>query len=212
MPKKKVKKNKKELKKEGVDPKELIKSENKTLRNFLIAIAVFVVFIVVFFVVSNSAKNFEYKGVEFEMVQEGELLLYRTDIPVIYQEREMDYNFYLRNDPRELDKIPFEGNLELAPLLALSSAEDFNCDGFGIIAIANLINLYKISGIDVVRDENATCDPEGRFAFINLQQGDETSIEKVGPSCYEVNINNCEILEATERLMLESFVEIDKLR
>ena len=39
----------------------------------------------------------------------------------------------------------------------------------------------------------------------------ETSIEKFGPRCYNVNINNCEILRATERLMLESFIEINKL-
>ena len=71
--------------------------------------------------------------------------------------------------------------------------------------------MYKISGIDVIKDGNATCDQSGRYAFIGIQAGNQTTIKKTGPACYEVTINNCEILEATERLMLESFIEINKL-
>ncbi len=77
--------------------------------------------------------------------------------------------------------------------------------------MANLMNLYRISGIEMIKDENATCDSKGRFAFLQLQVGNETSIEKFGPACYNVNINNCEILKALERLMIESFVELNKL-
>jgi len=133
-------------------------------------------------------------------------------IILVVDGKNAEYNFYLRNDPRKLDEgVSFNGNLSLAQNLVLNSTEDFNCDGFGIIATANLVNLYKVSGINVIKDQNATCDSEGRYAFINLQKGSETRIDKVGPACYNVNISNCEILEATERLMLESFIEINKL-
>ena len=191
--------------------KEQIKSENNILRNFIIGLVVFVAIAAGFVIFSNSASSFEYKGIDFEIVQEGGLTLYRTDVPVVYQNTKTDFNIFFRNDPRDLDDIPFRGDIDLDPIMALSSTESFNCDGDGVIAIANLINLYKISGIDVVRDENATCDPEGRFTFIKLQEGEQTGIQKVGPSCYEVDINNCEILPATERLMIESLIEINRL-
>ena len=46
--------------------------------------------------------------------------------------------------------------------------------------------------------------------FVKLQEANKTSIEQVGPACYNININNCEILEGTERFMIETFVEINK--
>ena len=177
----------------------------------MIAIIVFVVGIFLIMFIFNLMNNFEYKGVNFETVQEGQLTLYRTDLPVIYKGQERQYNFYLRTNPRELQKIPFEGELNLRSNLVINSTGDFDCDGDGIIAIANLLNLYGISEINVLRDENATCDVEGRFMFVRLQEGNETNIEKFGPACYNININNCEILEGTERFMMESFVEIGKL-
>lgn len=214
MARKKQKKTKKEQQKEKVKKaakKEQIRSQNRILRNFLIGVGILIaaVFLVMF--IFNSINNFEYKNVKFETVREGDLTLYRTSLPVIYQGQKTDYNFYLRNDPRELKEIPFQRELNLRDNLVINSTGDFNCQGDGIIAIANLINLYKISGINVLKDENATCDASGRYMFVRLQPGNETSIEKFGPACYNININNCEILEGTERFMIESFVEINKL-
>jgi len=219
---KKQKKTKKEQQKEKVKKtakkdfpsefgKEQIRSQNRILRNFLIGVGILIVAVFLVMFIFNSINNFEYKNVKFETIREGQLTLYRTDLPVIYQGQKTDYNFYLRNDPREIKEIPFQGNLNLADNLVINSTEDFNCQGDGIIAIANLINLYKISGINVLKDENATCDPDGRYMFVRLQSGNETNIEKFGPACYNININNCEILEGTERFMIESFVEINKL-
>ena len=205
------KKTKKELQEGRLRKKEQIKSEDKILRNFFIGIGIIIVVIVLIILISNFAKSLEYEGVKFEIVKEGNLVLYKTLVPVTYQGKKISYQFYLRNDPRNLGKnIPFEGDVRLAKNLVINSTDDFNCDGDGIIAVANLVNLYKISGIEVIKDENATCDAEGRYAFIQLQTGNQTSIEKFGPVCYNVNINNCEILKALERLMLEYFIEINK--
>ncbi len=211
MAEKKTKKELKKKKEKRIEKKEQIKSDDRILKNFLIGIGIFIIIIVLIVLISNSMKNFEYEGVKFKIVREGDLVLYQTSLPVIYQEKKIPYNFYLRNDPRKLEEIPFDGEIDLAENLVINSTESFNCNGDGIIAIANLLNLYRISGIEVIKDENAACDPEGKFAFIKLQEGNETSIEKFGPSCYNVNINNCEILKATERLMMESFIELNKL-
>ena len=206
------KKTKKELQERKLGKKEQIKSEDKILRNFFIGIGVIIVAIVLLILILNFSKSFEYEGVKFKIVREGKLVLYRTALPVIYQGKEVPYNFYLRNDPRDLGKnIPFDGEINLEEILVINSTESFNCDGDGIIGIANLMNLYRISGIEVMKDESAECDTEGKYGFIQIQEGNETNIEKFGPACYNVNINNCEILKATERLMLESFIEINKL-
>ena len=212
---KKVKKKRGKRKKEDIEKKisrkKEIESQNRILKNFLIGIGIVIIAGFLVFLLINQAKTFEYEGVKFKIVKEGDLTLYRTSLPVIYQGKEIPYNFYFRNDPRELEKIPFNGEINLKEILVINSTESFNCNGDGIIAVANLLNLYKISGIEVIKDENATCDPEGRYAFIQLQAGNETSIEKFGPACYNVNINNCEILKAIERLMIESLIEINKL-
>ncbi len=213
--KKKRKKSEKQLKvrkERKVSRKKQIDSQNKILKNFLIGVGVIIITGLLIFLLINQAKSFEYEGVKFKIVKEGDLTLYKTSLPVRYQGEKIPYNFYLRNDPRKLKDISFDGEVNLKENLVMNSTESFNCDGDGIIAIANLLNLYKIARIEVIRDENATCDdPGGRFTFIQLQAGNETSIEKFGPSCYNINIKNCEILKATERLMVEYFVELNKL-
>ena len=71
--------------------------------------------------------------------------------------------------------------------------------------------LYEIIGTTVIKDPNASCDTQGTYTFIQLQEGEETSIEQFGPSCYNININNCEILEGTEKFMAETLVEVQKI-
>ena len=179
--KKRVKKKKRkeelqEKKEKRIKKKEQIKSEERILKNFFIGVGVIIIASLLIFLFINQTKNFEYEGVKFKIVREGDLVLYQTSLPVIYQGKEIPYNFYLRNDPRELKDIPFDGEINLAGNLVINSTESFNCDGDGIIAIANLLNLYRISGIEVIKDENATCDAEGRYAFIQLQAANDTSI------------------------------------
>jgi hypothetical protein len=45
--------------------------------------------------------------------------------------------------------------------------------------------------------------------YIVIQPGNETRIDKFGPNCYSININNCQILEGTERLIGKMLVAIN---
>ena len=191
--------------------KEQINEQNKILRNVLILSgAVILVFLIGYFII-NSIRHFEYEGVKFDVVKESDIIFYKTSIPVLYQGKIVPYNFYMRKDPRKLDDVAFEGEIVFLKEMVVNITEDFNCDGDGIIAIANLVNLYGVLGTNVIKDENATCDSEGRYVFMQIQPGDETSIEQVGPACYNLNVNNCEILEVTEKFMIETFIEFNKL-
>lgn len=194
---------------ETVLRKSRAKNQNRILRNFLIGMAVLIILVFLFVYAIKSTKKFTYEGVNFEVVKNGKLVFYNTKVPVTINGQSAQYNFYLRNDPRKTGtEVPIEGNLVLAKNLVINSSEELNCDGDGIIAIANLLNLYRMSGINVIRDDNASCDYSGRYAFIKIQTANETSIEEFGLKCYNLNINNCEILKGTERLMIESFIEI----
>ncbi len=188
-----------------------IEKENKLLRNILIFIGIFLLVIVLSFFIIKFSNQFKYKGVKFNIIEEGELIFYHTSFPVMHNGEIANYNIYLRNDPRELGKkVLAKGPIISIEDAAINMAEDFNCNGDGIIAIANLVNLYNALGKNVMKDDNSSCDDLGRYMILNINSGNETNIENFGPNCYNININNCEILEGTERFIVGMLVKINR--
>jgi hypothetical protein len=189
--------------------------ENKIMRNVLIALGTLTIFLVVWVVASNARNNFEYENVRFDKV--NEIAPYRTSIPVYNKDKvsgaltKVPYYFYLRIEPKLSGNIPFEGELAIKKNMVIASKGDLNCKGDGVIAIANLAKLYNILGAKVIKDENASCDVFGNYMYVMIEEANETKIEQYGPACYSIKINNCEILEATERFMLETFVSVNEL-
>ena len=115
----------------------------------------------------------------------------------------INYNIFLRKDPRITGKnVPLNGQVFLSDVMVLNSTDNFNCDGDGVIAIANFQQVIGFFGTTIINDKNATCDKQGRYMFVNLLKGNETKIERFGPICYNFYINNCEILDVTERFLL----------
>jgi len=195
--------------------KKQIESQNRILKNFFIGVGIIIIAGFLIFLFINQAKSFEYKGVEFSVVKFCDtkpcLITYNTKLPFIYQGKEIKYNFYLRNDPRKLAKsVPFDGEIVFKEDMFINITFNRYCEGHEQLAIVNLVNLYGISGINVIPDENAECDPEGKSMFVLIQESNKTSIEQVGPACYNINIRECEILEGTERFMIDTFAEIHR--
>lgn len=186
--------------------KKQIVEENKILINVIIIIGILTLAVLAFYFAVKSAAQFNYKGVDFEIVRE--IAPYRTSIPVIYQGNKIPYYFYLRNDPRDLENVNFDGELNLKKEIIINATGNLDCDGYGIIAVANLANLYKVLGANVIKDQNATCNYDGNYMFLQIQESDETSIEQFGASCYNINVKNCEILESTEKFMTETFIKL----
>jgi hypothetical protein len=190
--------------------KKNLEKQNKTLRNILIGLVLLVIGFIATILLVQSMSKFTYENTKFEITKEGRLLLYRTTLPVYYQGQIRDYNFYLRNDPRKLKNIEFDGEVHLLKNAVVNMSE-IKCDGDEIIALANLIKLWNIIGTNVIKDENASCDELGRYIYLNIAIGDETKIIEKSPACYEMTIDNCKILEATEKFMVETFVELNKV-
>lgn len=193
-----------------LSPKKQKEENNKTLLQiFIIVGLVFLAFFSVYFYL-ESKKSFEYEGVKFTQVQEGEMIFYNTQIPV-YNERGDQiyiYNFYLRTDPRELAKLEFNGIVDPMQFVALNYSSEIDCDGYGIIALTNIINLYTLIGSKVVVDKNATCELGENYMFLNVQKTNESRIEKIGTNCYNIKVKECEVFPATERFMLETFAKM----
>jgi len=203
--------------------KEQLEKEKKIFIGVGIAMLCFILMFAAVYFIIYLTNHFEVGGVNFEIDKtdlQGQTI-YKTSIPgTIYNGTfilggtigtRADYNFYFRTDPRILEKdISFDGVLNIEGNMVLNMTQDFNCDGKGIIAIANLLNVYKAIGTKVIKDENATCDPNGRYIFLKIQEGNQTSINQFGPTCYDINVNNCEILPATERYLLETLIDVNQ--
>lgn len=194
--------------------KEEMKSQNKTLRNVFIGLGIFLLVFLIIFSSINSIKYFEYKGKEFKIVKEGDLIFYNTIFPIynkITGKHVADYNVYLRNDPRDLDKIQFDGEVFLKQDVVINMTKDFTCEGDGTIAVANFVQVLEKFGAKVIKDPSAGCDyNEKNYGFVQIREGEETSIEQFGPpgtSCYNFYVKDCEILEVTEKFLVEVFVK-----
>lgn len=205
-------------KKEEEPPKGQIKKEKEIFKIIIITMIGFILMFLIVYMIINSMNKFNVGGVIFE-VDNKDLAgktIYKTSLPVGDKNDitgkvvSAYYNFYLRNDPRQLKKLTFYGDISLKKNMVIDITKDFNCDGDGIIGIANLLALYKTIGTTVIKDENASCDSVGRYAYLTIKEGDKTSIEQVGPACYNIYIKDCEILGGTERFMLETLIEVNK--
>ena len=200
-----------DLEQEKADKKTREK-ENKQLGSVLISIILIIAFIIAIIFYFDSVRNFDYKGVKFETVKMKDLIFYNTKLPVYNSsgEKYTDYNFYLRKDPRK-SEVSLNGSIVLKKNMVLNMESDFNCEGDGVISIANLKQLYEFLGTKVIKDENASCDLLGRYMYVVIKEGNETKIVQNGISCYNIYINDCEILDGTEKFMVETFVELNNL-
>lgn len=216
-----MKKGKKvEGKKENEKPVETsgqrCERENKTLIKILVTLGILIILGLIGFSLVNSMRHFEYRGVKLDAILIGEVLFYHTSIPVyslnpdkgVEGRKVADYNIYLRKDPRELRKLDIKDEIAWTDTLVLNSTGSFECEGQGVIAVANLDQVLSFFGTKVVKDPSVSCDPQGRYIFVNMEEGEETYIEQIKPSCYVFHISNCEILDVTERFMFEKISEM----
>jgi hypothetical protein len=197
---------------EKAPSKEQLKKEKKIFMGVIVTMVSFALMFAVFYFIVNYVNTFSYNGVNFKATKMGQLLFYDTFFPVKINNTTYDYHFYLRTDPRTIKNMVFDGTVKLRKNMVMNFTEEFKCNGDGIVAIVNFVNLNEMVGTKVIKDDNATCDDEGRYNFVRLIGGNETKIVEYGANggCYDIEINNCEILKGTEKFMLEVLVDINK--
>jgi hypothetical protein len=192
-----------------------VKKERKIFVGVVIAMASFVLMFLILYIILTSVNHFKQDGVKFELIKMGQLAFYQTTLPVMHNDVKAEYSFYLRTNPRTLDKVPFAGKVLPKTNMVINIEKDnatknFNCDGDGMIAVANLIKLYEFIGTKVIKNESIGCDALGNYMYVNIKSGNETKLTQYGPICYNIEIKDCEILKGTEKFMLETFIELNK--
>jgi hypothetical protein len=200
--------------------KEQIKSESKALRNFFIVVVLIAgVFLATWFLI-NSTKQFTYNGVKFyiDTSEVKGLTMYRTTVPVGNPATGQvvgEYRFFLYTDPRVLNSsVPIEGNIIFPPNIVIDkSVNNFsNCGSDSVVAMGELVNyLNRFNTNITVANSSLHYDPPQNYMFLVFNKANSTKITQIEQNAYEVDIKNCEILPAMERIILERFVQYKNL-
>ena len=191
--------------------KEEKKSQNKALLGVLVVMGCLILMFAGFYAVKYYIPTIQYKGVNFNMVREGQLIFYQTSLPVLYNNKTIPYNFYLTTDPRKAEKIPFEATgINIKKLMVVNLSSELSCKGDGVVAGARLTKLYNVIGTKVIQDKNATCDESSRYNYISLVPGNETKVVSYGKNndCFRIEVKDCEVIAGAEKFMLETFAKL----
>ncbi len=206
------------------------KKERK-IEKEIIGVLIFLgVLIGVFVIASSYFKSlnyFEYEGLTFSKEQVGNIKVFHHNYYLKIAGKLINYNFYIRTDPR-YNNVSIEGDKSklLAPgavaYVAINSEGLQSCKS-GPLAIGGLSgfladNQMKVMGgnlnfwdVPVKKNEWVTCENKPGNRVIEIFEGNETKIT-IEENCYRVSVSNCEILEATEKLQVQSIVDVRKTR
>ncbi len=200
----------------GIEPekkpsKDQIKKENKTLIWVFVIIGIIIVLGFGIFFYSQSLKSFEYKNIKFDIIKDqGGRIFYHTGIPIVKNNTNFIYNVYLRNDPRRLEEVETAiMGIQGSDIVILNMTNSFNCDGDGIISIANMGQILDgLFNTKIAKNSTLSCDSLERYVYINIQEGNKTRIQQTDKKCFDFYVNNCEILKVTEKFLVEVLVKI----
>jgi len=205
--------------------------QGKKIERQLIKIALFVVALVLLFVVANSFFNFyfkkinqiEYEGLIFTKEKFGDIPVFRyyyyLKIPA--SENVIQYNFYLRNDPRtnEIPVInPEDIVFDVGKVFVTLDPPNLAQCTTSQLAVGDLTsfltdNQFKVTAgsLDFVRAPvynlpYVTCETNPNDSVIQLIRGDQTEII-AEDNCFSIVIGpSCDIAPAVEKFKTQSII------
>jgi len=210
---KKLEKEKQEINKKTSKEEKL---QNKYVLTIVIIAAALLLTIFLVTVASNMAKHFEYTGLKFEKVMFDKMPFFYTKIQITRpDESVVNYNLYLRNDPRS-NNIPVYTEMRFQKEVAVTTDDAVsNCSYAGVSGVL-LGQFLNAMGTDVytgttdfeIAKERGimyiACVPNQNYTLISIKQGSVTKITQSDTNCYNLEIANCELLNATERFVMAS--------
>jgi len=219
MAKKKIKKEKKT---EG--KKEERKKTNYEMQIMLIIFCMAVIILLIFaisFLVQES-KKFNYAGLRFTKGQQGNLILYFTNIPLKDETGKVQayLPLYFREDPRKLSRIGTDAEIMLKPVVAMAAdsitvescqdtilaAMTLSLKFFGGVGIKSFPATTNKSEADTLNRTYVNCSKNANYSIIQFEMGNESRITEEG-NCYTLEFANCEIMNVTERFMLVAYAQ-----
>ena len=209
---------------------EIKKSKERKIEKEILGVLVFLgVLIVIFLVASSyfrSLNSFEYQGLSFSKKRVGELQFYHHNYYLKVGQRLINYNLYLRFDPR-YNNVTVEG--DKANLLDAGSVAyvTVNSEGlqecrFSNLAVGTISSFLSDNQMEVIGgnldfwDAGATgvqwitCENRQGNRVVEIYQGNETKVSIDG-KCYKLEVADCQILEAVEKLEVQAIVDARKV-
>ena len=213
-------------KKPAEDAKKETKTYNKEIYWLLAAMASLVIVFFISYYAFGSLNTFEYDSLTFTREKFGDIPVYHYYYFYEYDDKQYKYNLYLRNDPRS-NTIPITGNVidrgiefPLSAQVYISIAPEglVGCEygSSGIATLSSFLadNQIKVKGAASDKEQAelnglryVTCETNQDDIVIMMQGGEETKIIQESDSCYIIEINNCEVLEAVEKFQVQSVLD-----
>jgi hypothetical protein len=201
------------------------KGERK-LEKELLGIFGFLAIIVIVFLIASayfkSLNTFEYQKLTFTKEKLGEIPLFHHTYYIRTASGQIaKYNFYLRNDPR-YNNVSISGKSNLlnpGSVVYLS----VNSDGlqecrYSQLAVGTISSFLSDNQMKVIagnldfwqagarKDLWATCENKPGNRVVEILKGNETKVTMEN-NCYRVQVSNCQILEAIEKLETQSLID-----
>lgn len=194
-----------------------IKKQNKIFKEIVFVMLGFIAIFGFIIFLNYKINSFEIEGVKFE-IDKGAIqgvTLYKTSIPVVSSTgKKTDYNFWLRTDPRTLQtKVPMEDGKDMdfkKNIVMDLTTRDLYCEGDWGLGYQNFQTLYTLLQTNITaRNSSVDYDLEKNM-FITINKGNKTEIAEIEMGSYELNIANCEVVPAFERLMIEALIQYEQ--
>lgn len=218
-------------KRKKVEAKKIVKENpNKAVETqFLWLVSIIIIIILGFVFIPvlyhQIFEKFEYGGVKFEKIKEGQLTFYHGQFPIIYKGNfSAVYNLYLRNDPRN-NNISINTNLSLSPKVSISLNDNVHlCEDMmlGQAELGKFISAFPfvknitagVYNASVAKEYNVsqiTCKNASKDNTVLIIQMSETPSIDLGSvdNCYLINIGKCQYLEAAERYVVGAMAQIN---
>lgn len=208
--------------KKGHITKTLMEKEKRQLFCIIAAMAVILISFFLVYAISQQSKRFEYNGFNFEKIMYDKLPLYYTKISITRADSNIiNYNLYLRDDPRKKNIKPDAFVHFMRGDIFISLNKDFEkCDDTSL-AMTNIGMLFGAIGLDLkaaldnleqaemLKRPYATCENTKNNTVILYKMANETGI-KQQENCYIINVADCEILNATEAFIMQTLSDMKR--
>ncbi|GEM_PF-646309 len=216
-----IKFGKEEVKKESSS--QIIKHEEGQLIWFIaIIIVIFLAFIIPYLYV-QSQKSFDYAQVKWQIEGNSGLTVYHARFRAL-DESDINYNVYLREDPRE-NNVTTEGNFtdfKLGGYVSLSKEVDacrgdvarvmidlgsFLRSGIGVGNLTVSSNDYQYS--KETKRPYINCKSNTKSTIISIDIGEPRVIQSVDNKyCYEIYVQDCKDISPVEKFITKTIGDI----
>ncbi len=205
------------------------KTKERKIEKEIIGILIFLGVLVVIFLIAStyfkSRNYFDYEGLTFQKKSVGSLQVYHHNYYLKFAQKLINYNIYLHNDPR-YNNVTIEG--DKSKLLAPGAVVyvSVNSDGLqecraGALAVGTISSFLSDNQMKVIagnldfwdagakRKNWVTCENKPGNRVVEIVKGNETKV-KIEGNCYRIEVSECQILEAVEKLEVQSIIEVRK--